>query len=133
MDWDFAPILAFFEDHAPSHRGSICRAYIDNGNCLSALALGGPNTDIIAAPVARFWLLARRYDISVWFSRVKSELNPPGLPTRGKRAPYRAARRTSFRSLGPRFHLCRAQLRKYAARPHRIAFRKNAVVKNTLS
>ena len=66
-------ILAFFDDHAPSLRWSRCWVYMgNNNNCLSAIVRGDSNTDIIAVLVARFWQLAQRYDICVWFPRVKS-------------------------------------------------------------
>ena len=90
---------------------------------------GGSNTDIIAVLVSRFWKLARRYNICVWFSRVKSNLDPAELPTRGKLAPYKAAYRASFRSLVPLFHLRRTQMRKYTAPSPRITFRRKACIR----
>ena len=103
-------LLAFFEDHAPSPRWIRCWVYLGNINCLSAPKRGCSNTEIVAVIVARFRRLARRYNICVWFPRVKRKINPPGISARGERAPDKAGRRTSFRPLGPRFHLIRTPL-----------------------
>ena len=74
----------FFEESAASLQGSCFWVYVDNNNCLAALARGDSNTDIIAVLVARFWRTAQRRDICVWFPRVESTLNPTDLPTRAR-------------------------------------------------
>ena len=106
--------VAYFEDFAPQLRGKSCWIYLDNNNCLAALVRGDSNTEVIAVLVARFWQLAQRYNICVWFSRVRSKLNPADHPTRGKQLPFRASVKTPFKSLRSLFQLCRTQLRRYA-------------------
>ena len=106
-------LVAFYEDHAPSIRGSSCWCYLDNNNCLEALVRGDSNTDVIAVLVARFWKLVQRYDIHVWFPRVKSKLNPDDLPTRGRKLPLSAQSKLPFKSLGSLFLSRRPQMRKY--------------------
>ena len=83
-------LVAYFEDHAPSMRGICCWIYLDN-NCLAALVRGDSNTEVIAILVARFWLLVQRRNVCVWFSRVRSKLNPDELPTLGGTLPYRSS------------------------------------------
>ena len=103
-------LVLFFEDSADLLRGSCCWVYLDNNNCLAALVRGDSNTGVIAILVARFWQLAQRYNICVWMSRVRSDLNPADLPTRGKSLPFRPRYRRGFRSFRPLSIRCRAEL-----------------------
>ena len=80
-------IVLFFEDHAPFLRGKCCWVYLDSNNSLAALVSGDSNTDVIAVLVARFWQLVQARDICVWFSRVRSKINPSDLPTRNEIPP----------------------------------------------
>ena len=109
---------SFFEESAPLLQGSCCWVYIDNNNCLAALIRGDSNTDIIAVLVARFWRTVQRRDICVWFSRVKSTLNPPDLPTRAKKLSFRAMYSRGFSSSKGLYAVCRPNLRKLDL-PHR--------------
>ena len=125
--------MAFSEDYAPLLRGCSCWCYLGNNNFLAALVRGDSNTEVIAVLVDRFWKLVQRYDIRVWFSRVRSKLNPAYLPTRKKNLPFSAKRRTSFKSLRPLYALPRVQLSKYAIAPtHRIPLRRQGVKKGTM-
>ena len=63
--------------------------YIDNNNCLAALARCDSNKGVIVVLVACFWKLVQRFDIGAWFPRVHSDINPADLPTRGKEIPFR--------------------------------------------
>ena len=77
------------EDWAPFLLGNSCWVYLDSNNCLAALARGDSNTDAIAVLVARFWRLVKLRNICIWFSRVRSEINPADSTTRGRVLPYR--------------------------------------------
>ena len=110
-------LVSFFELKAPFLRGSCCWVYLHNNNCLAALTRGDSNTEAIAVFVARFWSLAQRYDICVWFSRVRSALNPADLPTRGRKMTFRPRVSCSLSSLRTLFRFFRDELRKVAPRP----------------
>ena len=105
-------LVLFFEEAAPLLQGSCCWVYIDNNNCLAALIRGDSNTDIIAALVARCWRTVQRHDICVWFSRVKSTLNPAALPNRAKKLSFRAKYYRGFSSSKGLYAVCRSNLRK---------------------
>ena len=113
-------LVAFFEDHAPLFRGICCWVYLDNNNCLEALTRGDPNTDVIAVLVARFWRTVQRFDICVWFSRVRSKINPSDLPTRANRLPFAAKRSLRFRSPKSLFSHSRSQLHLIAPSTTRV-------------
>ena len=113
-------LVAFFELKSPFLRGTCCWIYLDNNNCLAALTRGDSNTEVIAILAALFWQIAQRYDICVWFSRVRSALNPADLPTRGRNLPFRPRNQCSFSSLRQLFHSCRTALRKIAPRPRAV-------------
>ena len=123
-------LVAFFELRAPFLRGSCCWIYLDNNNCLAALTRGDSNTDAIAVLVAHFWSIVQRFDICIWFSRVRSKLNPADLPTRRKALPFKAKHSFSLSSTRQLFHLRRKNLAKIAPKPRKtfrsrkpIAFR----------
>ena len=113
-------LVAFFELNAPSLRGTCCWVYLDNNNCLAALTRGDPIAEAVAILVARFWKLAQRYDICVWFSRVRSALNPSELPTRGRKLPFRPRSSCPIASLRQLYRRCRAAIRKIAPRPRAV-------------
>ena len=124
-------LVAFFELRAPFLRGSCCWVYLDNNNCLAALTRGDSNTDAIAVLVAHFWSIVQRFDICIWFSRVRSKLNPADLPTRKLILPFKPRYSCSLSSIRQLFHLCRRNLAKMAPRPRKtfppkkpIAFRR---------
>ena len=112
-------LVAFFEDWAPILSGSCIWVYLDSNNCLSALVRGDSNTAAIAVLVARFWKVAQRRNICVWFSRVSSKVNPDYRPTRNKIPPYKIGRETSFRSLRALCSFCRSQLHLLPPAQHR--------------
>ena len=97
-------------------RNCICWIYLGSNNCIAASARGDSNTETIAIILARFWPLAQRSDVGVWFSRVRSEINPAYLPTREKTLPFRAKRRVSFQVVRNLYAECRPQLRKKGGR-----------------
>ena len=68
---------------------------------------GDSNTAANASLMARAWELIQRFRIRAWFSRVPSELNPDGIPTRGGRAPFPPMRSNRFRSLPAFYRHCR--------------------------
>ena len=110
-------LVSFFEDQAPRLRGSCCWVYLDSNNCLAALTRGDSNTDVIAVLVARFWRTVQRFDICVWFSRVRSKVNPADLPTRDKQLPFRAKKYTRFPALKQLYTHCRGELSKLPNKP----------------
>ena len=103
-------LVIFFEDHADSLMGDFCWIYLDNNKCLVSLVRGDSNAGIIATLVARFWQLAQRCDICARFSRVRSDLIPSDLPTRGKKLPLHPRYRAGFSSFRPLSARCRAAL-----------------------
>ena len=76
--------LAFIEEFAPRRPKSPLWLYVDNNNALAAIVRGDSPTDIVAIMVARIWGTLTKYNIHAWFTRVRSKLNPPDLPTRGE-------------------------------------------------
>ena len=84
--------------------------YLDNNNRLEAIVRGGSNTGIIAILVARFWHMVHRFDICAWFSRVRSDLNPADLPTRGEKLPFCPRFRAGFSPFIPLPNRCRAAI-----------------------
>ena len=126
---ELSALVAYFEDHALSLRGSCCWMYLDNNNFLAALFRGDSNTEVIAILAARFWQLARRFNVCVWFPRVRSNLNPADLPNRTKKLPYRAAFSPRLRSSGALFrsrrpHLGMMHLKKPPIARKPLTFRK---------
>ena len=112
---DFLALALFFEDRAAFLKGPCCWVYLGNNNCLASLVRGGSNTGIIAILVARCWQLVQRFDICVWVSRVRSDLSPADLPTRGKKLPFRPRFQKGFSPLRPLSPRCRTAV---AAPPH---------------
>ena len=126
-------LVLLFEDHAPFLAGQCCWIYLDSNNSLAALVRGDSNTDIIAVLVARFWQLVQSRNICVWFSRVRSKINPADLPTRMKILPYKPRKSCAFKSSATLFQHCRTQLAKLSPKVRQppLSFRLKPRCRNT--
>ena len=65
-------------------QGSSINCYLDNNNALAPLIKGDINTTIIAAMVATFWRLLRKFSIDIVLGRARSKLSIADRPTRSK-------------------------------------------------
>ena len=104
-------ILAFSGERAHKRPNTCLWLYIDSNNALEAIVRGDSPTDIIAIAVARIWGILQRFNIRDWFPRVRSKLNPSGLPTRYKLPPYPIRHPARFRNLCELFIRARGALR----------------------
>ena len=106
---------------------------MDSNNSLSAVARGDSNTPTIAVLVSRAWELIRRFRIRAWFSMVPPKLNPPDLPTRGKRLPFSPARSSLFRAMSALYRLRLATARaQISADTHRFHEQPNVALLGVL-
>lgn len=112
-------LTACMEDWAPFLAGRSIWVYMDNNNCLSAVTRGDSNAEAIAVLVSRLWDTLQRHHIAAWFSRVPSKLNPADFPTRDRPLPFKAGRKTTFKSLSSLYRLTVREMRKWTVRPRR--------------
>ena len=66
--------------------GEALTVYVDNSATLAALLKWDPSV-ADSLPIATAWIIADTRNISIWFGRVGSNRNAPGLPTWARPVP----------------------------------------------
>ena len=76
-------VLLLLESASGQLRGCVLTVFVDNQAALGALRYGSSDSALLRAVAGRFWTLAARLDVAVWFEWVPTDLNYSDALSRG--------------------------------------------------